>query len=457
MALYKREYGAEQPCWPLFGGWFKVRLPFVHYSWSWQDFLQGAVLAATGLAAIPVLQTCGIPYEVCVLMVFISSCCYLVHAQLGDPVVPGWITPGIPLIVAYLGTLPMEARIDHIIATQLTIAVIFFMFGITGIAGKIMNWLPASIKAGILMGAGFAAIMGEFAAKGRFHKYPISITVAVLVAFFILYARGAQRLKKNNKFFAKIATLGIVPSIVVAAIAGFFVQEVAWGPIKWGFSFSIFEFRTLINDWSVWGRGLPDWSIFVKTFSLAVALYIIAYGDLITGYELVKEADEVRQDEKIDINANRVHCLCGIRNTVLGTTSPYAVFHGPIWGGAHVATMERYKLGRQAMDSIFDGAGFFYLGATFVLCLAPFVAILSPMLPVALSLTMIMQGWVCGQVAVAMVKNKTDLGIMTVMGGVIAVMGASYGLITGFVLYFLVSLGSPNPIKKQLEADAGDA
>ena len=37
MAIAKRIEGGEQPHIPLFGGFLKLRIPFVHYSWSWQD------------------------------------------------------------------------------------------------------------------------------------------------------------------------------------------------------------------------------------------------------------------------------------------------------------------------------------------------------------------------------------------------------------------------------------
>lgn len=49
-----RENGKEQPYVPF--GPFKLRLPFVHYRWEWPEAIQGALLVAVPMGAIPVLQ-----------------------------------------------------------------------------------------------------------------------------------------------------------------------------------------------------------------------------------------------------------------------------------------------------------------------------------------------------------------------------------------------------------------
>lgn len=441
MALYKRTEITEQPHLPVLGGFFKIRIPFIHYNWSWADALQGAVLAATGLAAIPVLQIIGVSMEVAVLMVFISSCFYLLHAFLGDPIVPGWITPGIPLVLLYLEAIPMEERTYALIAAQLMIGVVFLLLGSTGLAGKFIAWLPNVIKGGIILGAGFAAIIGEFSVGGRFMERPYATAAAIIIAFFILYSKKGQLLRKESRFFAKIVTFGIVPGIVVAAVVGTLTGEVVWDPISWGFAFSFMDLKLLISNYTIFGIGFPAWRYFVMAAGLVVALYIIAYGDIVTGAGILKEADDVRKDEVIEVNANRINFLCGVRNVGLALIAPYATFHGPIWGGAHVATVERYKLGREHMDSIFDGAGSFYIAATIVLCLAPFVGVLKPLLPIALTLTMVMQGWVCTYISVNMAKTNQELGMMGVMGAILAVRGAAWGLAAGVILFLFLHLG----------------
>ncbi len=43
----------------------------------------------------------GMPFEAALAVVMMNGVLYLAHHLLGDPVVPGWITPAIPLLIAY--------------------------------------------------------------------------------------------------------------------------------------------------------------------------------------------------------------------------------------------------------------------------------------------------------------------------------------------------------------------
>lgn len=95
-----RKYGEETKFIP--AGPFKIRLPYVHYKWEWADYIQGLIMCAVCLGAIPVLQeTLKMPFEVAIAIVILNGFLYTWHTLLGDPVIPGWITPAIPLLVAY--------------------------------------------------------------------------------------------------------------------------------------------------------------------------------------------------------------------------------------------------------------------------------------------------------------------------------------------------------------------
>ena len=97
----KREYGAVQTYIP--AGIFKIRIQFVHYRWEISECLQAILMCATCLGAIPTLQeVMGVDYNVAWSMVIINGFFYSMHSLLGDPVVPGWITPSIPLTTAFL-------------------------------------------------------------------------------------------------------------------------------------------------------------------------------------------------------------------------------------------------------------------------------------------------------------------------------------------------------------------
>ena len=154
-----RKYGEEQPCWK--AGIFKIRLPFIHYAWSFPEMIQAVFMCATCLGAIPVLtEVLGVSYEVALSMVIINGFFYNLHILLGDPVVPGWITPAIPIITAFLqdGYAIGPERTQALIAMQLILGLIFLVFGITGIGGKMVHLVPNSVKAGVLMGGGVAAV-----------------------------------------------------------------------------------------------------------------------------------------------------------------------------------------------------------------------------------------------------------------------------------------------------------
>ena len=95
---YRRPDG-ETLYWPM--GPFKLRLPFLHYRFEWPDYFQGLLMCAVDLAAIPLMtELLGMPFEAALAVVLLNGFLYLLHHLLGDPVVPGWITPAIPLLMA---------------------------------------------------------------------------------------------------------------------------------------------------------------------------------------------------------------------------------------------------------------------------------------------------------------------------------------------------------------------
>ena len=214
-----RKYGEEQPYWK--AGIFKIRLPFVHYKWSVPEMVQAVFMCATCLGAIPVLQeVLGVEYGVALSMVIINGFFYNLHVLLGDPVVPGWITPAIPIITAWLteGYAMGPDRTKALIAMQLILGLIFLVFGITGIGGKMVHLVPNSVKAGVLMGGGLSAIIGEMGEGGRFWTYPISITVGVLIAYFCLFSPIWANMRRKNKFIDAIGKFGMLPAIIIGVI-----------------------------------------------------------------------------------------------------------------------------------------------------------------------------------------------------------------------------------------------
>ena len=438
-AIYKRKYGEEQPYMKL--GPFKLRLPFIHYRFEISEGIQAILMCATCLGAIPMLtEGLGIPFELAWSMVIINGLLYNLHALLGDPVVPGWITPSIPLTMAYLTRFEIgPERIQALIALQLLVAFIFLFMGITGLAGKLMKIIPVSIKSGILLGAGFAAIIGEFSAgKGRFNLYPYSIAIGALLSFFLLFSERFKMYRKKDKFINILGKYGMLPAILVSIIVAPLCNELPFPDIKIGTFIKIPEFANILKEVSVFGVGFPSGDLFIKAIPMAIMVYIIAFGDFVTSGALLGEADRVRKDEVIEFNSNRSNLISGIRNFIEGIFIPYIPLCGPLWAAVSAAVFERYKEGRENMDSVYSGVGTFRLMTFISVAIIPIVSLVQPTLPVALSLTLLVQGYVCTRLAMSLCKNSIDMGIAGVMASVIAITGAAWGLGVGIILVLLL-------------------
>ena len=117
----------ELPYIPL--GPFQWRIPGIHYKLEYVEFFQGLILGATALSSIPYLtDNLGLPYELAWSCVIIEVFMYMLHGWLGDPVVPGWITPTLPFTLAYLNGFPKgPERIQAMIALQLLVAFVFYI------------------------------------------------------------------------------------------------------------------------------------------------------------------------------------------------------------------------------------------------------------------------------------------------------------------------------------------
>ncbi len=450
MQVYKRAYGEQQPGWKM--GIFTIRLPFVHYAWSFPEMGQALLMCATCLGAIPVLtEVLGVSYELALSMVIINGFGYCLHVLLGDPVVPGWITPAVPLVTAFLTQAEIgPARTQMLIALQIEVGLIFLIFGITGLGSKVVKIVPNSVKAGILLGGGIAAVIGEMKTGGRFGGYPIAITVGVIIAFFCLFSPQFSFMRSKSKFWNSLGKYGMLPAIFVAVILGPIVGELPWPTIELGSIIMIPDFAGLIREVSPFGIGWPSIDVWVKAIPMAVVAYIIAFGDFVTSESLIEEADEARPDEKIDFNANRSNLVSGIRNVGMALIAPYTQLCGPLWAAVTAAVSQRYKEGPEAMESVYSGFGTFRISTFIAVSLIPLSSLLTPVLPVALSLTLLVQGYICTRLAMSMCKTDLDRGICGVMGAVLATRGAAWGLAVGIILHLLLKFYSEKKQKAEV-------
>ncbi|MBL4566885.1 MAG: hypothetical protein JKY85_02475 [Porticoccus sp.] len=431
-----RPYGHETPYYAL--GPFKVRLPFLHYRFELPDYLQGLLMCAVDLAAIPLMvELLGMPFEAAIAIVMINGILYLLHHILGDPVIPGWITPAIPLVMAYVQTFDQGVdRVHALISFQMMLGLLSLILGQTKLASKVVYMIPAAIKSGIILGAGIAAIAIVFKEGGRFDQYPITISVVVGIAFYLIFSRHFSQLRQRGKIWGTLGKLGIFPIIILAIIVAPLAHEASWPSISWGLTKP--NFALMFSEYTIFGVGFPPVTMFLTALPTALAAYIVLFGDILQSKAILAEADEIRADEKIDYDPNRAHLIFGGRNFLMSILGPDIVMCGPLWAAMHVVVVERYKQGKETMNSIFGGSGSFRWGTNTGLLLLPIVSLVKPILGIALALTLLIQGFVSVRIGIMEARSQRDLGIAGVIAAILVIKGASWAFAAGIILTALI-------------------
>ena len=432
----ERQYGAEHPYWPL--GPLKIRLPFIHYRWEFPEMIQGLFMFVVSLGMIPLLMKyLGMPYEAALAGCVIAGIGYLLPALLGVPLVPGWITPAIPLVLAWgKGYAAGPDRIHAIIALQLSMAILFLFLGITGLGKKLIAYVPMSMRAGIILGAGVAAVWGVIMPKGRMTGQEVTIMVGAFICWLVLFSWNFAQKKQNSGFLQLLSKYGMLPGLVVAAIVGPLIGEIPFPKIQMGII--DFSLAGKMLDYTIFGVGFPAAKYWIDALPLVFAAYIIAFGDFVLAEVVTKEADVVRQDEVIEFNPTRSNLISGLRNLIMGMVAHYGPLCGPLWAGGTIAIAERYKHGRAAMDSIYGGCGSFILAMFVASLFLPIISLVRPVLPAALSLTLLVQGYACFYIAMNMCRTNQERGIAGTMAIFLAAKSAAWGLGIGILLVLLI-------------------
>jgi hypothetical protein len=430
----------------------------LHVKPEWPEAIQGLmVTGATGMAVVPLYQEYfGMRFETAVALCVVQSLwIFSAFILFGDPYCPGWLTPALPLVLRdALSYATVDERIDFVNAVLLLVAAVFLLFGMTGLGQAFLRAVPRALKAGIILGAGMSAISGEFIPRSggrpsRIDAYTICILLAVGVTLLLMFSVPLERWKTRFRWIGSIASLGIAPGFFLAMVAGPWVGEVSYASFRsfffsqtggWSFGLSnVFflpDFAGLLAGFSLFGHGLPDAAMFARALPLAVAAYVIGFGDIITGTAIVNDAAAQRPDERIPIDERRTHLSVGLRNLGVALTGgPFFPLQGPLWTGATVVVAERYRRGRQAMDSIFGGIFSYYLfGIPFFFFVAPLLELFRPVLDIAFSLTLILTGFACGYVALSMPYGRVERGLIVLVGIVIMYFSTLVGIAVGFVL-----------------------
>jgi NADH:ubiquinone oxidoreductase subunit K len=256
-----------------------------------------------------------------------------------------------------------------------------------------------------------------------------------------------------SRFAKVVANLGMISGMFVAMIIGWVIGEYPLPVIEWGITQPNFGAMT---DFLIFNTGLPDISVFLLAFPTAMIAYVIAFGDILVGQALSERVDEIRPDEKIETNITRIHIVTGIRNGVLAFFAPWPGLAGPIWTAAHATLAERYALGRKAMDSIYSGGGTFWWTGLAAIFILPLVTLFRPVLPIALSLTLLLTAYICIMVGIEQLKTSAERGVAGIVAVTLAMPAAQstvYAIAIGIVLYILIERPSARQ-RKEMQANS---
>lgn len=436
------------------GGWrwgpFTFRLPFYHTRLYWPEFLQGAMVAsATGLALVPMMMMhFGLSFEQALTCTFIHT--LLITSALivfGEPYAPGWITPALPLVLFFvLGgyDTPVE-RWQAMTALSLSFAAMVAVLGLTGLGRLFLDWIPTTLKAGIILGAALAAFKRVFVddAPDYLLQQPISTILACAVALLILFSEPFQRLRAKYRGATTLAALGLLPGFMLAALVGPFVGEVRY-EIEWGFF--VPHIAQTWQEVSPFAIGWPSWEMYIAALPLAFITYVILFGDLVTGQAILADAQKQRPDERIEHDARRSHLSLCIRNAIMAVTAPFFPTQGSLWAGPQVIVAERWRRGPASMRSLHDGLHSYYLmGIPFIIFLLPVLTALKPLMGIALSLTLIVTGFACAYIALGMPHRPAERGTVLMTAAAIALIEPWIGLVIGLIASLALVSRLPPP------------
>ena len=239
-------------------------------------------------------------------------------------------------------------------------------------------------------------------------------------------------------------------------IIGWVVGEYPLPVIEWGITKPDFG---LMTQYLVFNVGMPSWDMLLLAIPTAIIAYVIAFGDILVGFTLCRRVDEVRPDEKIELNVTRVHLVTAIRNGLHALLAPWPGLAGPLWTAAHATVAERYALGRKAMDSIYSGGGTFWITGLIAIFILPLVTMFKPVLPIALSLTLILTAYICIMVGMEELKNSAERGVAGIVAVTLAMpdpKATVYAVVIGVVLYLLIERPNARQRAKDDKSLIGD-
>ena len=415
-------------------GPFVARIPFIHIRFRAAEFFQGMVISgATAFAGIPIVMGMGLTFEEGVAVSLVAGTLIAAGPILfGVPFAPGWVTPAYPIVIGVFATMgyysPVGAEyqvetFQFMAALSIEFTLLVAFLGMTGLSSKIVNNIPNTLKSGIILGAAIAAFYQVFFKEfdSKYMEQPVAMTVALAICILTTFSQPFKRLAASNKIFQKISSLGLLPGFLIAATIAYIIGEATLN-ITWGFKFP--DGVTLFERTSPFSIGFPPLNMYIDALPLVIIGYILLFGDIITGKAILSDAEKERPDEPLDVDVNKVHLSIAIRNFLGLIANPNFPTQGALWTGVHVVVAERWRKGPKEMPSIFDGLGSYYLMAIPLLYVTlPFVTLMQPLMNIALNLTLVLTGFACAYVALAIPKTNAEMASALLIGLLVAFSG----------------------------------
>ena len=196
-------------------GPFTLKIPFIHIKFLTAEFLQGMVISgATAFAGAPVVMALGLSFEEAVACCFIASTLITAGPIIfGEPFAPGWVTPALPLVIAFFmskgffdGTYRVET-FQYMAAMCIEFTAIILLLGMTGLGRVITEKIPNALKSGIILGAALAAFHQIFFSD--YERYigdaPISMILALVICSVTTFSEPFKRMAAKNRIGFKVA------------------------------------------------------------------------------------------------------------------------------------------------------------------------------------------------------------------------------------------------------------
>ncbi|MDG1708228.1 MAG: hypothetical protein P8H03_05665, partial [Emcibacteraceae bacterium] len=321
-------------------------------------------------------------------------------------------------------------------ALSLDFAALTFFMSITKLGKKFCDFIPIVFKAAIILGAALSAFKRIFYDDvDAFLTMPITFSLAMLVCLIIFYLPSFQLLKQKSIVCAKIASLGLLPAFVVAGLIGWLANELTFS-IETGFL--IPPLGDLWSKVSPFSIGFPPPEYFLTGLPIAFMAYLVLFGDMLTGSELIREKQSFRPDDPIEIDINKTHMVVSIRNFLMAIFAPFFPTQGVLWAGAQVLILDRWKDGKDKVESLVSGiSAFYYYGIPIMFFILPVLTFLRPFMPVALMLTLFLTAVACGKLATNMTKNYKEKAIMLIIALLLVFFDPWVGLSAGAAFFLL--------------------